>query len=160
MSDPDPSPLARALGVLPTGLFIVTTRDEERPAGFVASFLTQVGLDPPSVCVAIGKGRGPLELVRKSGRFGVSILDPSSLGCMGAFFKAYEAGEGPFDSLEMGSAPGGSPVLAEALAWLECRVTGEHETQDHVVVFGEVECGELQREGEPATHVRKNGLSY
>ena len=31
---------------------------------------------------------------------------------------------------------------------------------DHVVVFGEVVEASLLREGEPSTHVRKNGLGY
>jgi flavin reductase (DIM6/NTAB) family NADH-FMN oxidoreductase RutF len=51
-------------------------------------------------------------------------------------------------------------VLEGALAWLDCRLVGEHETGDHVVVFGVVEDGATLRDGEPTTHVRRNGLSY
>jgi flavin reductase (DIM6/NTAB) family NADH-FMN oxidoreductase RutF len=47
-----------------------------------------------------------------------------------------------------------------ALAWLECRLTGEHATGDHVIVFGTVEHGGLLRAGDPAVHLRKNGLAY
>ena len=50
-----PSPLARALGRVPTGLYVVSTRAGDRPLGFVGSFLVQVGLAPPIVCVAVGK---------------------------------------------------------------------------------------------------------
>ena len=159
MSDQEPTPLARALGRMPCGLYIVSTSDGGAPVGFVGSFLIQVGIDPPTVCVAVGKARGPLEALRASGRFGVSILDKESTGLMGAFFKKYEEG-GPFDALATSSAPGGSPVLDDALAWLECKVVGEHETGDHVVVFGEVEAGAQAREGEPAVHTRKSGLGY
>jgi len=160
MSSTDLSPLARALGRVPTGLYIVSTRDGDRPLGFVGSFVMQVGIDPPTVCVAVGKGRDHLAAMRASGRFGLSILDGASSGSMGAFFKKYEGGETAFDHVEHAAAPGGCAVLPGALAWLECEVTGEHEVGDHVVVFGRVTAGELGREGEPSIHLRKNGLGY
>ncbi|MCZ6596432.1 MAG: flavin reductase family protein [Planctomycetota bacterium] len=160
MPSEDLPPLALALGRVPTGLYVVSTVKDGAPLGFVGSFLVQVGFEPPTVCVAIGKGRVHLEAVREAGHFAVSILDEASRNLMGAFFKAYEGGETPFDALATRAAPGGSPILTEALAWLDCRVVGEHETGDHVVVFGQVTDAELLREGEPAFHVRTNGLAY
>lgn len=161
MSQPSaPSPLAQALGRVPTGLYVVSTTREGKPLGFVGSFLMQVGLQPPSVCVAIGSGREHLAAVRARGRFAVSILDGASQGLMGAFFKKSEPGQSPYDGLERLTTPGGETVLAGALAWLECALTGEHATGDHVVVFGTVEHGALLRPGDPAVHLRKNGLSY
>jgi len=153
------SPLAQALGRIPSGLFVVTTSGPDGPVGFVGSFVMQMGFEPPTVCVGVGHGRGPLEAIRASGRFGLSVLDKDSQGVMGAFFKRYEGG-GPFDHVAHRAAPGGTPVLSEALAWLECRVSGEHALDDHVVVFGAVEAGERLREGDPSVHLRKDGLSY
>lgn len=151
-----PSPLARALGRIPTGLYLVTCRDGEAPLGFIGSFVTQVGFEPPTVCVAVGSERGPLSAIREGGRFAISILDGQSRGVMGPFFKS----ERPFDEVAWESAPGGSPVLTEALAWLECELTGEHPVGDHVVVFGAVTDAALLREGDPSIHLRKNGLGY
>ena len=49
-----------ALGRVSSGLFIVTTRDEAgAPLGFLGSFVQQVALSPPTVCVAIGADREP-----------------------------------------------------------------------------------------------------
>jgi flavin reductase (DIM6/NTAB) family NADH-FMN oxidoreductase RutF len=154
------SQIALALGRIPTGLYIVTTIAAGRPIGFVGSLLVQVGFEPPTVCVAIAKDRGHLAAVRAAGSFGVSVLDPASDKLMGRFFKRYPPESGPFDGLAHARAKAGSPVLDEALAWIECRVTGEHETGDHVVVFGEVIDAKLAREGEPSIHVRRNGLGY
>jgi flavin reductase (DIM6/NTAB) family NADH-FMN oxidoreductase RutF len=157
---PEPSPLARALGRLPTGLYIATTRHEGRTLGFLASFVMQVGIEPPVVSVAVGRERGPLAAMRAAGRFALSILDKESRGLMAPFLKPTADGRSPFDGLALASAPRGTPVLAESLAWIECRLVSEHEVPDHVVLFGEVEAGELLREGEPAVHLRRNGLGY
>ena len=156
----EPTPLARALGRVPTGLYIVSTLDGDQPMGFVGSFVTQVGIDPPTVCVAVGHDRAPLAAIRASERFALSILDGPSAGLMGTFFKPAPEGGTPFDALATESTPAGLPVLSEALAWLECRVSGEHAVGDHVVVFGTVEAGALLRDGEPSIHLRKTGLGY
>ena len=158
--EPELSPLALALGRVPTGLYIVATRDEGNPLGFVGSFLMQVGFDPPTVMVAIGHDRAHLTAIRSSERFAVSILDKESGPVMGHFFKPYPEGESAFDHVEHTDSPGGMPVLTGSLAWLDCRLRGEHDAGDHTVVFGTVEHGELLREGEPSIHVRKNGLAY
>jgi len=154
------SPLAQALGRVPSGLYVVASVHGERRLGFVGSFVMQQGFDPPILSVAVGKGRDHLKAIRASGRFAVSVLDAVSSGLMGAFFRKHEGSGSAFDQVETGTTPGGLPFLAGALAWLECEVTGEHETGDHVVVFGRVTAGEKLREGEPSLHVRRNGLSY
>lgn len=162
---PPTQALARALGRLPTGLYIVTTSapadalGKSAPLGFVGSFVMQVGLAPPVLCVAVGKDRGPLTALRASSRFAINILDGASQGVMKRFFRKYPVGEGPFDGLTL-EHQGGVPVLPEALAWIACRVIGEHELADHVVVFGEAIAGRQAREGDPAVHLRKDGLGY
>jgi flavin reductase (DIM6/NTAB) family NADH-FMN oxidoreductase RutF len=154
------SQVARALGRIPSGLFIVTTRDGDRPVGFLGSFVMQMGFEPPTVCVAVGKERGPLPAMRAHGHFALSILDGQSRGLMTPFLKRPPPGKTPFDGLALRHSASGCPVLKEALAWLDCRIRSEHETGDHVVVFGEVVEAELLRDGEPHVHVRKNGLGY
>ncbi|MEM7516707.1 MAG: flavin reductase family protein [Planctomycetota bacterium] len=154
------SPLAQALGRVSSGLYIVTTQEGDKPLGFLGSFLIQVGFDPPTVAVAIGKERDHLLAVRECGHFTVSILDKESSGLMGTFFKKLPEGQSPYDELDLGAAPSGVPVLNGALGWLDCEVSGEHDAGDHIVVFGTVREGSMLREGTPSTHVRKNGLSY
>jgi flavin reductase (DIM6/NTAB) family NADH-FMN oxidoreductase RutF len=153
------SPIALALGRVPTGLYVVTTRVGGTPLGFVGSFVMQVGFEPPTLSVAIGRGRDHLTAIRESGRFAVSVLDGESQGLMKPFFKSDPA-NGPFDQLEHHDTAAGSPVLDGALAWLDCLVTGEHDVGDHVVVFGEVREAHLARGGDPSIRLRRNGLDY
>jgi flavin reductase (DIM6/NTAB) family NADH-FMN oxidoreductase RutF len=139
---------------------VVTTLRSGQPLGFVGSFLMQASFEPPAVSVAIARGREHLAAIRAHGRFAVSVLDGASQGLMGAFFKRHEPPRTPFDGLEHQPSPGGLPILSAALAWLECRTSGEHESGDHVIVIGTVEHGALLRNGDPAIHLRKNGLGY
>lgn len=160
-SDPAvPGPLAQALGRIPSGLYIVTALDHGVPVGFVGSLLMQVGFAPPTLCLAVAKDRGHLTAIRAFHGFAVSILDGRSTGLMGAFFKKYAPPATAFDSLEHLPAPSGAPLLAQSLAWLDCKLTGEHATADHVVVFATVADGALLRPGDPSVHLRKNGLGY
>jgi len=154
------SPIALALGRVPTGLYVVTSEAAGKPLGFVGSFLMQVGFRPPTLSVAVAQGREHLGAMRAHGRFAVSVLDGSCARRMGAFFKKYPPGETAFDHVTCAATPGGLAVLSEALAWFECRVSGEHATGDHVVLFGVVEHAALLREGEPSVHLRRDGLGY
>ena len=60
----------------------------------------------------------------------------------------------------MPSPNAGPPIVTGALAWLSCKLTGEHDAGDHVVVFGRVTDAECPRDGDPSIHLRKNGLAY
>lgn len=153
-------PLAQALGRVSSGLYVVAANGPEGPMGFIASFVIQAGFEPPTISVAVGKGRDHLTAIRDSGGFTVSIIDKASSGVMGAFFKKREPGDSPFDDIPHETAPSGLTVLSDTLGWLDCKLTGEYATGDHVVVYGTVEAGALVREDEPMTHVRKDGRTY
>ncbi|MFT7076658.1 MAG: flavin reductase (DIM6/NTAB) family NADH-FMN oxidoreductase RutF [Planctomycetota bacterium] len=159
-SPSDESSIGGALGRVPSGLFIVSTVDEHGAAlGFLASFVQQMGFTPPTVAVAVSTERGHLEAIRHSKRFAISVLGEDDKGLMKPFFKKPEDGS-PFDELKSHVPTDGAPVLSDALAWLDCRLAGEHNAGDHIVVFGVVEAASKTREGEPLTHTRKNGLKY
>ena len=160
MPPTDPSPLARALGRVPSALYIVSTLRAGEPAGFVGSLVQQVGFDPPILTLAVAKDREPLRDLRSCGRFTLSLLDASTRSRMGVFLKHPAPGTSPYDGLALGRTPSGLPYLADCLAWFDCRILSEHATGDHVVLFAEVEAAATLREGEPAVHLRRNGLSY
>ncbi len=160
MSRIEHSPLARALGRVPSGLYIVTANGPHGPLGFLGSFVQQVGFEPPTVVVGVGADRPHLAALRSSKGFAICVLDAASKGLMAAFYKAPPAGEDVFAGLATARTPAGEWVLSDALAWIECKVVGEHPAGDHVVVFGAATAGALTREGESLVHLRRNGLSY
>jgi flavin reductase (DIM6/NTAB) family NADH-FMN oxidoreductase RutF len=160
MNNPDLPAIATALGRIPSGLFVVTTRLDGQPLGFLGSLVQQVGFEPPVVCIAMAKDRPQSAWFAESGTFALSILDESSLGLRSVFLKRLPEGQSPFDGLKVGAAASGSPVLLDALAWIDCRIVGRHDTGDHAVFFGEVVEAHVLRAGRSHIHLRKNGLSY
>lgn len=160
MTTSDQPDIGSALGRIPSGLFIVTTCDERgHPMGFLASFVQQMAMEPPTVAIAVSTEREHLAAIRAKGRFAVCVLGESDKGLMKPFFKKPEDGS-PFDDVGATNLDSGLPILDDSLAWMECRLAGEHNAGDHVVCFGVVESGERRRDEEPLTHTRKNGLRY
>lgn len=153
-------PFARALGAVPSGLFIVTAGTGAAASGALVSFVQQVGFEPPCVAVAIKKGR-PLEaLVRDGGRFCLSILDDASMVLLGHFARGFEPGAPAFDGVATAVDDAAVPYLTDALAWLSCEVVGAADWSDHVLFCGRVLAGDRRADGAPMVHVRKTGLSY
>src|SRR5262245_17315996 len=99
MAETETSPIARALGRIPSGLFVVSTVREGRPVGFLGSFVMQMGFAPPTVCVGVSKSRPHLEDMRRSGRFAISILDSASRSLMTPFLRKLPPGASPFDGV-------------------------------------------------------------
>lgn len=157
MPQNDLSPIAQALGRVPSGLYVVTTREDGRPIGFVGSFVMQAGFEPPMITIAVAKDRPHLRAIRAHGRFAVSVLDKASRSTMGRFLKV---SADPFEGLSTSTTKAGSLVLGDALAWIDCVVRGELDTGDHVIVSAQVVDAATVREGDPHVHLRKNGLAY
>jgi flavin reductase (DIM6/NTAB) family NADH-FMN oxidoreductase RutF len=50
--------------------------------------------------------------------------------------------------------------LLAAHAYLVCRVAGQLDVGDHVLIVGHIVAGKVLHPGHPTVHVRKNGLNY
>ena len=152
--------LGKALGKVASGLYVVTSKDGEAVAAFTASFLVQVSFDPPIVAVAMKKGRESYDIINSSKAFAVNIISKDSMKLIGLFANPKTSGKEGLDTVAHQEKTLGVPVLTDSIAYLECKVHSQTDAGDHTVVFGEVINGEVINEGEPATHIRKNGFSY
>ena len=156
----DVAPLARGLGRIVSGLYILTTGRGDEATGMLASFVQQAGFDPPAITVAMQKGRAALDLVRATKAFNISVLHDDSIGLMRHFARGFEPGQLAFEGVTTQVADNGVPYLAEAHAHIACEWIGEADWSDHVVICGQVIGGDRIDDLAPLTHVRKNGLSY
>lgn len=122
----------RAVGSFPTGVCIVTSEHEGRPAGMTLNSFTSVSLEPLLVLVSLAHGTRTLGAVRGSGRFCVSVLHRGQRHVALAF--AERGGDFPHHLVRR-TAFGFYPVR-EALAELYCDVHEIVTAGDHDVVFG------------------------
>jgi flavin reductase (DIM6/NTAB) family NADH-FMN oxidoreductase RutF len=151
--------LAAALGKIPSGIFVLTARHEGAETGMLASWVQQCAFEPPHITVALKHGRLLSEWLTTGATFVVNLLDEDQTDMIGHFGRGFNAGEPAFDGLAlMESAT--APVLAEALAYLDCQVVSRHSAGDHEVYVCQVLNGAVINEGRPMVHIRKSGFHY
>lgn len=132
------------LGQWPTGVVLVTTVAGDAWHGMTASSFSSVSLDPPLVLVCLDTRLHSHRLISDSGRFGISILgrDQAELGQR---FAGRTAPAERFAGQEWLTPRTGSPVLANALGWLDCRVAHAYPGGDHTIFVGEVLAADTPR---------------
>lgn len=149
-----------ALRMIPYGLFVVGTRDSAgRVNAFAANWLTQASFAPPLVVLGAKAGTDSCTMVGESGLFCVNVLETGSKDLASKFFAHVEAVDGKFGDVPFSLSPNGCPVLDDALAYFECRVTDTITRGDHTIYVGEVIEAGVHREGEPMT-LAETGFKY
>ena len=156
----DTSELARALGRIPSGLFIVTAGKGSEATGFLASFVQQIGFEPPVLSIAVKSDRPAAEMIREHGAFSVAVIDETCRHLLRHFARGFELGAPVFEEIACGHSDSGVPYPSDALAVLNCKLVGEGCWSDHVLFVGEVIEGICRDQSEPMIHLRKNGLNY
>ena len=153
--------VGRALGRIPSGVFILTARDGQRRMGMLASFVQQAAFDPPAICLAVGKDRDIREVICRTRRLALCVLAEGDTELMRRFAKTRPDVEDAFEGLEVFESPSGLPLVSRALSWLDCEVTQTVDFgADHELIVARVAAGDLLRDGRSFTHVRGNGFHY
>ena len=138
----DPEAVARArrfrdvLGRFASGVTVVAGVSNGEPVGMTCQSFSSVSLEPPLVLVVPAKSSRSWPVIQRSGRFCVSFLaaDQADLSNTMA-----SRGTDKFADVTWTPAPQtGSPMLAGALAHLDCSIHAVHEAGDHYVVIGRV----------------------
>jgi 3-hydroxy-9,10-secoandrosta-1,3,5(10)-triene-9,17-dione monooxygenase reductase component len=128
--------LREVMRLIPAPVSVVTVDLEGERLGLTVASLVSLSLEPPLVGVAIRREAALHELLRRAGRFGVSILAAGQEHLAQHFARGV-----PPIALWQGipvREVDGPPLLEGALAWLSCGVRDEHETGDHTLFVGQV----------------------
>jgi flavin reductase ActVB len=146
-----PSDFRRVLGHFASGVTLVTTLDADaRPAGLTASAFTSVSLDPPLVLVCVDHKAQCFSALLDAGRFAVNILTREQETLSRRFAST---GLDKFDGVEYVVSERQLPVIAGALATLECTTVSAYPEGDHTILVGRVESG-VVGSGEPLLYFR------
>jgi flavin reductase (DIM6/NTAB) family NADH-FMN oxidoreductase RutF len=135
--------LRAAMRRFPAGIAVATTVVDERRFGITIGSLVSLSLEPPLVGISLGIDTQAHELFREARGFAVSLLG----GDQDALAQHFARSVPPIAQWERVDARDGArgPLLANALAWLECSVQSEHRAGDHTFFVARVDGIELGR---------------
>jgi len=121
-----------------SGVSIVTTRVGELRAGLTVSAFFSASLDPPLIAVCLDRQAKTLPVLLESGYFAINVLSLTQRGYSDRFASKHDEHR-RFDGVPLLEAPHcHSPLLAEAVAHLDCKLYATHDVGDHALCVGEV----------------------
>jgi flavorubredoxin/flavin reductase (DIM6/NTAB) family NADH-FMN oxidoreductase RutF len=156
------SDLEKALGRLSSGLYVLTTRKGNVSSAMVASWVAQASFKPLGISVAVAKDRAIESLLHVGDRFVLNVLEAGNYQkLMKHFLQRFPPGADRFADVKTYAATNGSPILADALAYMECEVKSRMECGDHWTIYCTVDVGRVSKtDALTAVHHRKVGNHY
>src|SRR5213593_1491367 len=125
--------LVKALSTITTGIYVLTVRDGDHRHGMSSSWVTQVSGDPPLLAAAIDRRHLSHDIVERTRRFALNVVGAKAKHLEDYFYSAAARRPDNLDAVAWEESPAGLPLLRDALATLECRVTAAHEAGDHTL---------------------------
>lgn len=144
---------------LTNGLYVVGAAHGGQRDAFTAGWITQVSFDPLLLVLSVNPTHASYPILIASGAFAVSILRQGQLELARHFGTQSGREVDKLAGQRWQSAPGGAPVLSDALGYLECRVAGRYPAGDHELVLGQVLGGRvLAPDASPMTYAETGNL--
>lgn len=153
--------LGKAIGRIPSGVYILCIEAAGQKSAVMLSWVQQASFDPPMLSIALAKDRPAYSLVKEGGPFTLSVLGQSDTGMMKKYARGIPPDQDPFADVAIAKTMSGQPYLSESLAWLECRLEKAVEFGgDHDMLMVKIEAGAILKDGPSFTHLRGSGWHY
>ena len=133
-----------------SGVVVVTATSAGRSHGMTVSAISSLSLDPPMLVACLNTRSETSRLVEESGRFAVNILAEDQGNLAEHFAKP---ASDKFRDVAVRPGRNGVPVLADALAVVECQVAEAVRGGTHVIFLGRATHAEAG-EGSPLAYFR------
>jgi flavin reductase (DIM6/NTAB) family NADH-FMN oxidoreductase RutF/DNA-binding IclR family transcriptional regulator len=138
----DPGTFRSVLGHFPTGVVLITgIGSDGSPVGMVVGTFTSVSLNPPLVAFLPDKGSSTFPKLRESSTFVVNVLGAGQEQLCRTF--GSKSVTEKWAGVSWRPAPGGAPILDEAVSWIECEPHDILDAGDHYIVVGAVRALEV-----------------
>lgn len=123
---------------------VITTQDEEGPAGFTASAVCSVTDEPPTLLVCMNRGSRLNERFKRTGILCVNALCAAQQD-LSPMFAGLTAAPMPdrFAAAQWDRLATGAPVLQDALVSFDCKIAQVTEIGTHSVFFCAVQAVRL-----------------
>ncbi len=139
----------RLLRKIPYGLYIIGVKDKESCHAFTGSWVSQCSMMPPRIMLGVRHGTHSLEMIKTGKVFSVNFMAKTDKKILEQFFKATPSSGDRFGDVEFSLKKTNTPVLKNAIAYLECEVRDIFEAGDHSIVIGEVVEAEITKDEPP-----------
>jgi flavin reductase (DIM6/NTAB) family NADH-FMN oxidoreductase RutF len=148
--------IQRMLAPLDQTTWIVTSSVDNDRGGLVATFVHNVSLVPalPRLLVAIATHHHTWSLIQASGRFAAHLVDEAQCGLLWRFGLGTGHSIDKFSGVSWRPSSAGSPLLDNALAWLDCTVETAFDIGDRSLFLGAIVDGQVNHPGRPMTAAR------
>jgi flavin reductase (DIM6/NTAB) family NADH-FMN oxidoreductase RutF len=134
-----PSDFRNAMRQLTGGVSVITAGRGREISGMTVTSVSSLSVDPPALIVSINREASSWPLVKRYGFFGVNILNADQIDIAERFTgKGGLKGADRFIGGQWTTGPSGVPLLANALAAIDCEVEGIVERHSHAIVIGRV----------------------
>jgi len=154
--------VAKALARISSGLYVVTAAHDGARSAMIASWVSQASFEPLGFTVAVAKDRAIESLMQVGDSFVLNVLNEDNYNSiMKHFLKRFAPGADRFEGVEWFPAKNESPVLKQAISYMECKVVSRMESADHWITYCEVTDGAvLAPQARTAVHTRKVASYY
>lgn len=128
-----------AMRHLTGGVSVITAGRAKDISGMTVTSVSSLSVEPPSLIVSINRAASSWPILKQYGYFGVNILSADQVEIAERFAgKGGIKGAERFAGGEWIARPSGAPLLADALAAIDCEVEDIIERYSHGVVIGRV----------------------
>jgi flavin reductase (DIM6/NTAB) family NADH-FMN oxidoreductase RutF len=132
----DAQELRRVMGHFPTGVTVITTRDNDgAPNGLTANAFMSLSLDPPLILISVDKRATCYACFALENGFTVNFLSEDQEEISRRFATK---GIDKFAGLKWREGSNGAAILAGVLGYVECKIVQCYEGGDHTIVVGEI----------------------
>lgn len=139
VSTPTSEMFRDAIRELAAGVSIVTAGRDKEWAGMTATSVTSLSLEPPAILICINRTTSIVPFLQRYWHFAVSFL-PAEATVLADRFAGRNslAGLDRFQNEEWQTLITGAPILASALAAIDCRIEELIPRHSHLIAIGRV----------------------
>jgi flavin reductase (DIM6/NTAB) family NADH-FMN oxidoreductase RutF len=152
----DPTAASTLFAWLDREIWLVTAQAETRRGGLIATFVNVASIVPdmPRMLVGVSRQHHTWELIERSNAFALHLLGERHLDWVWRFGLESGRARDKLHDLPVRPVITGSPVLEDAIGWLDCRVEGRLDAGDRTVYLAEVVQGGVTNFAPPLTFQR------
>lgn len=132
----------RGMRRLASGVSLITTIDDGAPHGLVATSVSSVSGDPPSLLVCVNQSASSYRPLMNTGFFCVSVLSEADEGVARAF-GSKDQRDARFRGRQWATLVTGAPALVGSLASFDCRVSKTVDYETHTIFIADIAAIEL-----------------